>query len=82
MEDRAHIDADYRKAKRDGTLDKRDPVKIAGDDAKYAELEFANTTDADAEYMGGMTRGGSLRKGVGSLKKRLGSLRHRKNSGD
>jgi hypothetical protein len=38
MEDRPHIDADYRKAKREGTLDKREPAKVAGDDAENAGL--------------------------------------------
>ncbi|TKA83824.1 hypothetical protein B0A55_00157 [Friedmanniomyces simplex] len=71
MEDRAHLNKDYHRAERNGTLDTRDPVEIAGNDGKYAELEQANVAkDVDAD----MKRGGSLR----GLKNRIGSLRHRK----
>lgn len=82
MSDRAGIDRAYHKAERDGSLDKRDPVDIAGGDRKYVDLEFANASSRDAEIAGGMdsldgTSG--LKKGIGSIKKRIGSLRHRKN---
>ncbi|KAK3068821.1 hypothetical protein LTR53_013301, partial [Teratosphaeriaceae sp. CCFEE 6253] len=79
MEDRAHLMKDYHKAERKGTLDRRDPIKIAGNDAKYAELEHANVAkDADLD----MKRGGSLRHASEGLKKRLGSLRHRNDRDD
>ncbi|KAK3111610.1 hypothetical protein LTR53_012952, partial [Teratosphaeriaceae sp. CCFEE 6253] len=79
MEDRAHLMKDYHKAERKGTLDRRDPIAIAGNDAKYAELEHANVAkDADLD----MKRGGSLRHAGEGLKKRLGSLRHRNDRDD
>ena len=62
---------DYNKKKANGTLDDREPVHIAGDDGKYAEMEFANSRDTDA----GVRRSGSLREG---LKKRIGSLRKKR----
>ena len=73
MEDRAHINQDYHRAERKGTLDARDPVEIAGGDRKYAEMEHANRSSA-REDDNDMRRKGSL---VGGLKKRIGSLRHR-----
>jgi hypothetical protein len=78
MEDHAHLMKDYHKAERDGTLDRRDPVAIAGDDGKYVDLEYKNSgmsKDADAS----MRRSSSLRHAGEGLKKRIGSLRHRKN---
>jgi hypothetical protein len=81
MEDHARLMKDYQKAERDGTLDRRDPVAIAGDDGKYAELEFKNSgmsKDADAS----VRRTGSLRQAGEGLKKRIGSLRHRKDRDD
>lgn len=67
--------SDYDKSARKGTLDQRDPVEIAGDDGKYAELEMAN---AEASGSGGISRpregSHSLKDG---LKRRIGSLKHR-----
>lgn len=74
MDDRAHINQDYHRAQRKGTLDARDPVEIAGGDAKYADMEHANSKDNDLS----LHRGGSLRHAGDSLKKRIGSLRHKK----
>ncbi|KAK3706294.1 hypothetical protein LTR37_012809 [Vermiconidia calcicola] len=70
MEDRAQLTRDYKDQERDGTLDQRDPVHIAGDDGKYADMEFANSKDTDA----GHKHSGSM----GGLKQKIGSLRHRK----
>ena len=78
MEDRAQIAKDFKDGQRKGTLDQRDPVEIAGDDAKYAELEMANASSSDANGRAP----GSLKTATGSLKKRFGSLRHRRRSGD
>lgn len=75
MEDRAHLMKDYHTAERDGTLDKRDPVAIAGDESKYVDAYYANSKDNDAARMGGIGRSGSIKEGI---KKRIGSLRHRK----
>ncbi|KAK5172201.1 uncharacterized protein LTR77_003839 [Saxophila tyrrhenica] len=73
MEDRAGIDDSYHAAKRNDTLDDRDPVLIAGDDSKYVDAEIANSNDADV--------GNSRHKREGSktenLKRRIGSLRHK-----
>jgi len=79
MEDRAEIAQDYHKAQRAGTLDKRDPVPIAGDDGRYVDLEIANTKDNDIG--GGVRRGSSLKGVSDGLKRRIGSLR-RKNKDD
>jgi hypothetical protein len=72
MEDRERIDSDYAAAKRDGTLDTRDPIAIAGDDGKYVDMEIANSNDADIQSR--PRRGSSI---TGTLKKRIGSLRHK-----
>ncbi|KAK6396861.1 hypothetical protein LTR81_025873 [Elasticomyces elasticus] len=72
MGDRSHINKDYHRAERKGTLDTRDPIEIAGNDAKYAELEQANVRK---DYEADVGRKNSV---VGGLKKRIGSLRHRK----
>ncbi|KAF2723304.1 hypothetical protein K431DRAFT_283112 [Polychaeton citri CBS 116435] len=74
MEDRAGISRDCHKAERKGLLDSRDPVAIAGDDAKYTDLQRANDTDAHAAPR----RSGSLRHGVEGLKKRVGNAVHRR----
>lgn len=71
MEEGSHLMKDYNRAKQNGTLDNRDPVHIAGDDGKYADMAFANTHDTDA----GVRRSGSLREG---LKKRIGSIRKKR----
>lgn len=71
MEDRAHLRNDYHDAERRGKLDPRDPVTIAGDDSKYADLQFEN--GAEDGNMGGPNH-----STIGSIKKRIGSLRHRK----
>lgn len=74
MEDRAHLNKDYKERQRNGTLDSRDPVEIAGGEQAYADREIAEMSkDADA---------GGVKKSVGgSLRKRIGSLR-RKNKDD
>ena len=54
---------DYHDQERSGTLDRRDPVAIAGDDGKYVDMEIANAK-----------RSGSL----SGLKKRIGSLRKKR----
>lgn len=73
LQERSHLMNDYDKSARKGTLDPRDPVEIAGDDGKYADLEIAQ---ADASGSGGISRpraeSGGLKEG---LKKRIGSLR-------
>ncbi|KAF2163998.1 hypothetical protein M409DRAFT_68224 [Zasmidium cellare ATCC 36951] len=71
LQEGTHLMKDYSKKKENGTLDNRDPVHIAGDDAKYADMQFANSHDTDA----GVRRSGSLREG---LKKRIGSLRKKR----
>lgn len=67
--------SDYDRSAQKGTLDQRDPVDIAGNDSKYADLEIAR---ADASGSGGLSRpraeSGGLKEG---LKKRIGDLRHR-----
>ncbi|KAK5135360.1 hypothetical protein LTR08_005302 [Meristemomyces frigidus] len=73
MEDRAHINQDFHRAERKGMLDSRDPVEIAGDEGKYADMEHANNSSA-RDYEDGLRRKGSV---VGSIKRRIGSLRHR-----
>lgn len=76
MEDHAHLMKDYHNAERQGTLDTRDPVEIAGNDGKYVDAEmasYANSRDNDAA----VKRTGSLRAAGDSLKKRIGSLRHK-----
>nr|POF13035.1 hypothetical protein CFP56_10183 [Quercus suber] len=75
MEDRAALMKDYHKAEREGTLDKRDPVVIAGDESKYNDAYYANSRDNDAARMGGIGPSSSIKEGI---KKRIGSLRHRK----
>jgi hypothetical protein len=72
MGDRSHINKDYHRAERKGTLDTRDPIEIAGNDGQYAELEQANVRK---DYEADVGRKNSV---VGGLKKRIGSLRHRK----
>ena len=72
MGDRSQINRDYHRAERKGLLDARDPVEIAGNDAKYVEAEqAAYARDNDASDV---KRSGSIRA---DLKKRIGSLRHR-----
>lgn len=71
MEDHAHLAHDYHEAERAGKLDPRDPVTIAGGDAKYAELQHANNHELESS----VRRTGSLRAAGEGLKKRLGSLR-------
>nr|POF26020.1 hypothetical protein CFP56_22168 [Quercus suber] len=75
MEDRAQLMKDYHQAERDGTLDKRDPVTIAGNESKYNDAYYANSKDNDASKMGGIGPGGSIKE---EIRKRIGSLRHRK----
>jgi len=78
MEDRAGIDRSYHEAQRKGTLDTRDPVEIAGDDGKYADLEFKNMRDNYESSSSDPHRSKSVKE---SLKKRIGSLRKKKEEG-
>ena len=78
MEDRTHIGKDYHAAERNGTLDRRDPVEIAGDDGKYVDLEMRNGADT-----GDVTSFRSeMKSELGSLKKRIGSLAKRNKDRD
>lgn len=77
MSERSQLKKDFETAERNGTLDKRDPMDIAGGQAKYVELENKN----DKEYNSNINRSSSLRLAGEGLKKRLGSLR-RKNRDD
>lgn len=64
----------YRKTERDGLIDNRDPVDIAGGESRYVDNEIAHTNDIET----GRERSGSgLRDG---LKKRIGSLRKKARS--
>ena len=63
LQDRAHL------KKRNGTLDDRDPMVIAGGEGKYVDMEIANSKDADIV---------NSRNSKGNLKKRIGSLRRNK----
>lgn len=67
LQDRASIDRDYHDAERRGTLDRRDPVDIAGGESKYADMEIAASASASDSH--------TKSHGLGSLKKRIGSLR-------
>jgi len=58
---------DYDKMKDRKNLDSRDPVEIAGDDARYTDLQHAADVDAHPTR-----KHGSLKEG---LKRRVGSLR-------
>ncbi|GAB7341585.1 hypothetical protein MBLNU457_7792t1 [Dothideomycetes sp. NU457] len=58
---------DYDKMKERKQLDGRDPIEIAGDDAKYTDLQHAADVDAHPSR-----KHGSLKEG---LKRRVGSLR-------
>lgn len=64
--------SDHDKQKDRKKLDNRDPVEIAGDDSRYADLVMAADSDAHTQ----MNRTSSLRKAGEGLKKRL-SLRRR-----
>lgn len=77
MSERSQLKKDFETAERNGALDKRDPMDIAGGQAKYVELENKN----DKEYNSNINRSSSLRLAGEGLKKRLGSLR-RKNRDD
>ena len=68
MQDGRTLRKSYDQKQREGPIDSRDPVDIAGGQDKYVEMESARTRDNDA----GVKRSGSLRDG---LKKRIGSLR-------
>jgi len=59
-------DRDHNKKDRKG-LDTRDPVEIAGGDARYTDLQHAADVDAHP-----VQRHGSLKEG---LKRRIGSIR-------
>lgn len=68
MSEGSQLRHDYNAAKRNGTLDTRDPVQIAGGESKYVDMELAHTHDTDSHKR----HSGGLREG---LKKRIGSLR-------
>ncbi|KAF2858791.1 hypothetical protein K470DRAFT_118919 [Piedraia hortae CBS 480.64] len=78
IEDRAHLNKDYHQAEQSGKLDQRDPVKIAGDDGKYADMELANAASHETSHEApdASGRSGGLREGI---KKRIGSLRRKHN---
>lgn len=78
MSDHSLLNKDYHRKERDGSLDQRDPINIAGDDAKYVDLQRANDTDLHRD----MHRTGSLRHAGDSLKKRIGSLRRKHHDDD
>lgn len=60
--------SDYDKSKKDRkSIDARDPVAIAGDEGRYADLQHAADVDAHP-----IKRHGSLRDG---LKRRFGSIK-------
>ncbi|QIW95860.1 hypothetical protein AMS68_001378 [Peltaster fructicola] len=77
MSDRAQLTKDYHKAERNGTLDTRDPVVIAGGQSRYVDLEH----EREREYSSNVNRSSSLRLVGEGLKKRIGSLR-KKNRDD
>lgn len=66
MSEGSRLNHDFDRAKRNGSLDARDPIDIAGGESRYVDMELANAKDNDIK------RSGSLRQG---LKKRIGSLR-------
>ncbi|KAJ9625913.1 hypothetical protein H2203_004681 [Taxawa tesnikishii (nom. ined.)] len=64
--------SDYDKMRDHKQLDTRDPIAIAGDDAKYVDMQHSmGSADTDAF----VKRTGSLRRAGEGLKKRIGSLR-------
>lgn len=73
----SNLTKDYHNAERNGTLDKRDPVDIAGGQERYVDLEHKR----EREYTSNINRTSSLRAAGEGLKKRIGSLR-RKNKDD
>jgi len=75
MQDRSRISRDYHAAERNGTLDRRDPVEIAGGESKYVDLEIAQARSSTTDVQ----RTSSIRQAGESLKKRIGSLRKKKN---
>lgn len=93
MEDRARLMEEYHSAERKGRLDPRDPIEIAGDDVKYAELERKNAHGELGDHHGdpldhapagssrdadvSVRRSGSTSMKEG-LKKRIGSIRRHK----
>ncbi|KAK5108843.1 hypothetical protein LTR62_007733 [Meristemomyces frigidus] len=78
MEDHAHLAKDYKNAKARGTLDERDPIAIAGDDRKYADLAYKNGGEQEDKDNQIHRSSGSIRHVGEGLKKRIGSLRHKK----
>lgn len=74
MQDHAKLNRAYHDAERNGTLDQRDPVAIAGGQAKYVELEMKN----DKEYDSNINRSSSLRLAADGLKKRFSGMRGKK----
>ena len=62
--------SDYEARKKDRkSLDQRDPIEIAGNDAKYTDLQHAADVDAHPPKAHD-----SLKEG---LKRRIGSLKHK-----
>lgn len=78
MQDSTTIDREYHRAERDGTLDTRDPIAIAGNESKYIELELKNGKDYDSD----LRHADSLRQTGSGLKKRFGSLRKKMHHDD
>jgi hypothetical protein len=76
MDDRSHIMKDYRQREREGTLDRRDPVEIAGGEGNYADMQIAAAAKQDGDVEPAVKKSGH-----GSLRKRIGSLR-KKNKDD
>ena len=72
MDDRSHLMKDYRQRERDGTLDRRDPVVIAGGEGNYADMQIAAAAKQD-----GGAEPEVKKSGHGSLRQRIGSLRHK-----
>ena len=71
MDDRSHLTKDYRQRERDGTLDRRDPVEIAGGQSNYVDMEIAAAAKQDGDVEPVKKNGhGSLRKHIGSLRKK------------
>jgi hypothetical protein len=72
MDDRSHLMKDYRQREREGTLDRRDPVEIAGGEGNYADMQIAAAAKQDGDVEPAVKKSGheSLRKRIGSLRKK------------
>lgn len=63
--------SDHNRRKDRKSIDHRDPVEIAGDDAKYTDLQHASDVDA---HRHNQQRKGSIKDGI---KRRIGSIKHK-----